>query len=172
MFKKIIYTTVILCGFGLAGGLAYADDVQLNISEDSGLPLPRFVSLVSNEVNMRTGPGLKYPITWVLVRENLPVEIIREFDTWREIRTIDGDEGWVHQSLLSGKRTAIVSPYTRRIYVDPSENSRPLAEVQPGVIVDLDECEAEWCKVDILNYDGWMHKDALWGAYMHEEFNE
>ena len=170
MLKRIITLTLFL--YGLSSVPANAGDVQLNMSEGSGLPLPRFVSLVSNEVNMRTGPGLKYPITWVLVREDLPVEIIREFDTWREIRTIDGDEGWVHQSLLSGNRTAIISPYTRRVYEDPSEDSRPLAEIQPGVIVELEECEGEWCKIDVLNYDGWMHKDGLWGTYMHEEFNE
>lgn len=137
----------------------------------SGLPLPRFVSLGSNEVNMRVGPGLKYPITWVLTREGLPVEIVREFDAWREIRTKDGDQGWVHQSLLTGNRTAIVDRYIRRIHDSPSKDSRPLAEIEPGVVVEVKACEAEWCETEILNYDGWIEKDGLWGVYPYEKFD-
>jgi|AntRauTorcE11897_2_1112592.scaffolds.fasta_scaffold02858_3 SH3-like domain-containing protein len=137
----------------------------------SGLPLPRFVSLGSNEVNMRVGPGLKYPITWVLTREGLTVEIVREFDAWREIRTKDGDQGWVHQSLLSGKRTAIIDRYIRRIHKSPSRDSRPLAEIEPGVIVAVNACEVEWCNTEILNYDGWIQKDGLWGVYPYEKFD-
>jgi SH3-like domain-containing protein len=138
----------------------------------SGLQVPRFVTLASDEVNMRTGPGLQYPITWVLVRESLPVEIIREFDVWREIRTLDGDEGWVHQSLLSGRRTAVIRPNQQRVFSKPETSSRPLAEVEPGVIVGVEECLQDWCYVDVLNYDGWMPKSAMWGVYDHEVFED
>ncbi len=78
-----------------------------NISS-SGLPIPRFVTLASEKVFVRTGPALRYPIKWVYQRSNLPVEIVQEFDTWRKIRDMDGDDGWVHQSLLSGDRYGIV----------------------------------------------------------------
>jgi SH3-like domain-containing protein len=71
----------------------------------TGLPVPRFVSLGADRVNLRFGPGKEYPISWVLAREGLPVEIIGEFDTWRKVRLHDGDEGWVHSSLLSSRRT-------------------------------------------------------------------
>ena len=73
----------------------------------SGLPIPRFVSLSADKVFVRTGPALRYPIKWVYQRENMPVEIIQEFDTWRKIRDMDGDDGWVHQSLLSARTPAI-----------------------------------------------------------------
>ena len=52
----------------------------------SGLPLPRFVSLRSAEVNMRAGPSVRYPVEWVYRRAGLPVEVIAEFDTWRKVR--------------------------------------------------------------------------------------
>ena len=71
------------------------------------LPLPRFVSLRSDEVNLRLGPGAEYPVDWIYVRERLPVEIISEFGPWRKIRDNSGTVGWVHQSMVSGMRTAM-----------------------------------------------------------------
>ena len=70
----------------------------------TGLPLPRFVTLRANEVNLRSGPGTRYPIDWVYRRSGMPVEIIDEFDTWRRIRDWQGTEGWVHQSMVQGRR--------------------------------------------------------------------
>ena len=78
----------------------------------SGLPVPRFVSLKAGRVNVRVGPGEDYKVAWVFTRPALPVEIIQEFDTWRRIRDSDGSVGWVFHSLLSGKRTAVVAPWT------------------------------------------------------------
>ena len=176
LFKCVVYflAAVLFCVVQAAISFAQTDmatETQLQRGE-SGLPLPRFVSLASDEVNMRTGPGLQYPITWVLQREGLPVEITREFDVWREIKTIDGDEGWVHQSLLSGRRTAVIAPNLKRVYRKPDATSRPLAEIEPGVIVEMVECIRQWCYIDVLNYDGWMEKSAMWGVYDFETFEE
>ena len=74
----------------------------------NALPLPRYVSLRSNSVNLHVGPGKNYPVEWRYVLQNLPVEIIAEFDTWRQIRDWQGTQGWVHKSLLSGRRTVWV----------------------------------------------------------------
>ena len=68
---------------------------------ETGLPVPRFVTLRADEVNLRTGPGEQYPIEWIYVRAGLPVEIIAEFGNWRRIRDFEGIEGWVFHSLLS-----------------------------------------------------------------------
>ncbi len=77
----------------------------------SGYPLPRFASLRSEPINVRKGPGIRYEVAWVFVKEGLPVEIIQEFDTWRKIRDLDGQEGWIHQNLLSGRRTGYIAPW-------------------------------------------------------------
>ncbi len=77
--------------------------------KSTGLPLPRYVSLRAEEVNMRTGPGVRYPVDWVYKRRNLPVEIIAEFGTWRKIRDVEGAQGWIHQSMLSNRRTFSVT---------------------------------------------------------------
>ena len=62
----------------------------------SGLPLPRFVSMASNEVNVRTGPGQDYPIRWTYVRRDLPVKIVEDIDVTiarREFFALVGESG-------------------------------------------------------------------------------
>ena len=98
------------------------------------LPLPRFASLRSNEVNLRTGPGTNYPVDWVLTRRAMPVEVLAEFDIWRKIRDWQGTVGWVHQSMLTGNRTALILASPRLLRSDPGGAARPVVRLEPGVI--------------------------------------
>lgn len=139
-------------------------------SESGALPLPRFASLGSGEINVRSGPGPQYPIAWKYVRAGLPVEIVAEFEYWRRIRDIDGTVGWVHKSLLSGKRTAVVAgndPAVLRAEAD--EAARAVARLEPGVVVRLARCGGPWCKVEVQSFSGWLPRSALWGVYAAEE---
>lgn len=141
-----------------AGGAARA-------AED--LPLPRFVSLRSGEVNLRTGPGTNYPVDWVMVRKGMPVEVLAEFDIWRKIRDWQGTVGWVHQSLLSGSRTALITGGTRTLLSEP-ERGRPVAHLEPGVIAKLLECDHAWCRLEAESYRGWLKRDEFFGVYPTE----
>ncbi len=136
----------------------------------TGLPVPRFVTLRSSEANLRTGPGVSYPVEWVFVRKEMPVEITAEFDTWRRIRDWEGSEGWVHQSMLSGKRAVIVMSEQRTIRRDPTTDAGVVARVQPGVIGALTKCKGEWCQVDMKGYKGWLKRSDVWGVYSNEQF--
>lgn len=139
---------------------------------NSGLPLPRFVSLRSDKVFVRTGPALRYPIKWIFTKEGLPVEIIQEFDTWRKIRDLDAQEGWVHQSLLSGKRTALVTAEKGALLVrKPVTNARPVVLLEPNVTVALSQCSGGWCVAESEGYKGWIEKKSLWGVYADEELD-
>lgn len=134
---------------------------------------PRFVSLKASEVNVRTGPGPRYQIKWVLVKKEMPVEIITEFDQWRKIRDIGGDEGWVHKSMLMGKRTAIInsaSGQRQTLYKSPDAMSRPELFAENGVIGILISCKHDWCRLKIEGTKGWIEKKNLWGIYPEEEF--
>lgn len=133
------------------------------------LPLPRFVSIRSNKVNAHVGPGTTYPIEWTYTRQGLPVEIIEEFDTWRQIKDSEGAVSWVHKSLLSGKRTALIKKRRRKLRAKSNEEARVVAYLEPGVIVKIKKCNNSWCQIDVNNYSGWMQKNALWGIYNHEE---
>lgn len=135
-------------------------------------PLPRFVSLRADKVYVRTGPGARYPIRWVFQKKDLPVEIILEYDTWRKVRDIEGAEGWVHQSLLSGARSAITqSSENIALYRRRNTDSRIMAYVEPQVVVRLIECNADWCLADAAGYRGWIPKAYIWGVYPQEQFD-
>lgn len=139
-------------------------------ARNSGLPIPRFVSLRSEEVNVRTGPGERYPISWVYRREGLPVEIIEEFDHWRKVRDYEGSEGWIHKSMLEGTRVALITNKTRTLYYSPDDSSPPLMRAQPLVTGKLIACTQDWCRLQIEGRKGWIKKTQIWGVYKQEEF--
>lgn len=134
----------------------------------SGNPLPRFVSLGAGEVNLRTGPGGRYPIDWVYVRKGLPVEIIAEYDLWRQVRDIDGDEGWIHKQLLSGKRFVIVTAEVVELRDEADPGAPVVLRAAKGVQAKLKRCDADRCRIDIDGTDGWVERAALWGIYPDE----
>lgn len=139
-------------------------------TDGSGLPLPRFVSLRSEQVNMRTGPGVRYPIDWVYLRRDLPVEVVQEFETWRKIRDPQGAEGWVHQSMLSGRRTVIVLNGTHPLRKNPAETAATVAMIEQGVQANLIQCPqtTDYCRVEVQGRQGWLKRDEFWGVYKGE----
>ncbi len=137
------------------------------MTEDS-LPLPRFVSLKSAQVNLRTGPGIRYPIEWVYQRRALPVEVIAEFDNWRQVRDSEGVMGWIHRSLLSGRRTALVTPPERMFRRAPDAGAPALFRAAPGVVVKIISCDGQWCRAEQGDSTAWTRQNGLWGVYPGE----
>jgi SH3-like domain-containing protein len=130
--------------------------------------LPRFVTLRADEVNLRTGPGERYPIDWVLIRKGLPVEIVEEFDVWRKIRDFQGSEGWVHQRMLTGARNVLIEGGVRVLHSEPDAASPPVARAEAGVVGRLLECRGPWCRVEAQGIKGWLKRDEVWGVYPDE----
>ncbi len=120
---------------------------------------------------MRAGPGVQYPVEWVYRRQGLPAEIIAEYGTWRKVRDWQGTQGWIHQSMLSGKRNFVVIGAERTIRNSPDSQSAPKAKVEPGVIGQFLECEgsSSWCKVEVSGLNGWLRRVDVWGVYRGEE---
>ena len=134
----------------------------------SGLKVPRFVSLRSGEVNVRAGPGVRYPINWVFVQRGMPVEVIAEFDVWRKIRDWQGTEGWVHQSMLSGKRGVIVTGTLQALRQQPDAGGPVVAQVEERAVGKLLRCTGPWCRVEIAGVRGWLMRSQFWGVYPTE----
>ncbi len=139
----------------------------------SGLPIPRFVSLKAEKVNVRRGPSSEHPVAWVFQRKGLPVEIVAEFDTWRRIRDSDGAEGWILQNMLAGKRTAMMAPsragQTIPLYGGPNAASGLVAKLSAGVVADIGGCSGDWCELTAGGYDGFVEQSQLWGVYPGED---
>ncbi|PPQ28847.1 SH3 domain-containing protein [Rhodopila globiformis] len=136
----------------------------------TGLPLPRFVSLRSSVVNVRRGPGQRYPIDWVYHRRGLPVQIIWEFETWRQVRMRDGTTGWIHQALLSGQRSFVVSAPEAVLRDQPNPGGQVVARLRQGVIGRLRRCRAAsaWCQVATHGFSGFVRRAAIWGSFPGE----
>lgn len=143
----------------------------------SGLKLPRFVSTRSAPINVRVGPGTKYDVAWVFNKPGLPVEIVQEYDTWRKVRYIDGDEGWIHQGLLISRRTALVQPFggadQAALRARPEDDAPLRAWLAAGFLVLIDKCSNGWCKVEAADdsgpsVSGNILEIELWGVYPDE----
>ena len=154
-----------------AGGAASADQN----GSASGLPVPRYVSLKSDRVNLREGPSKEHRTSWVFQRAGLPVEITAEFETWRKVRDSEGTEGWVLHSLLSGRRTALVAPWRKNqtfmLYSTASDTAAPSARLQANVIAGVKTCDGAWCRVTGEGFDGFIKQGDLWGVYPNEKVN-
>lgn len=142
----------------------------------SGKPIPRFVSLKADRVNLRNGPGTEYPTSWVFSRAGMPVEIVKEFETWRQVRDAEGATGWVLQSMLSDRRTSLVLPWELKKETPPQtalrgdarESAAVVAMIEAGVIANVHSCDGRWCQVVIGNVRGYIEQNKLWGVYANE----
>lgn len=159
LFLAAMLSAIVCAALGSTGivSIAYA--------QESGLPVPRFVSLAADEVNMRTGPGVRYPVQWVYVYKNLPVEVIAEYDTWRKVRDIEGAEGWIHRAMLSNRRSAVIRGEEVTMRREASEQSPAVARLTDGVVALIDRCDMAYCRIAVEGYSGWVQRRSLWGLY-------
>src|SRR5882757_6162300 len=146
-FCSAVVLASVLLGASVTSGFSAKESGQTT----SGLPLPRYVSLKSDHVNVRAGPTKDNDVAWVYTRSGLPVEITAEFENWRRVRDSEGAEGWVYHSLLSGRRTAVA------------------ARLQAGVVAQVKKCTSGWCRVIGNGFDGWIEQQRLWGVYADEK---
>jgi SH3-like domain-containing protein len=137
----------------------------------SGLPLPRYVSLKADKINVHVGPAKTYDVSWIYTRTGLPVEITAEFENWRRIRDGEGAEGWVYHSLLSGRRTAVVSAKDGLVPLREAGDLEGsiVAQLQPGVVGTVKKCTGTWCRLSGDGFDGWIEQQRLWGVYPNEK---
>ncbi len=172
----------------ICAGLAYPDRAQAqsngqqgsNVAQrqgKSGKQLPRFVSLRASRVNLRRGPGTEYPTAWVFRRAGMPVEVVEEYDTWRQVKDAEGTTGWVLNTLLSKRRTALILPWTVKpnqerqlvsLMSRASRNAATVVQVEAGVIANIIKCDGRWCEVHVQDFRGYLAQRDLWGVYPDE----
>ena len=160
---------------GMVLALGSAAALAAENGTTSGLPVPRFVSLKSDKVNVRAGPTKDHDVAWVYNRAALPVEVTAEFENWRRIRDWEGAEGWVYHSLLSGRRTALVAPQSKpkdellALHDKADAASVVTAKLQHGVLATVKRCKDGWCRLVGEGFDGWIEQPRLWGVYPNEK---
>src|SRR5437764_3842437 len=168
-------SAVVLAGGLLGASVTTAFSTKDSALTTSGLPVPRYVSLKSDHVNVRAGPTKDNDVAWVYTRSGLPVEITAEFENWRRVRDSEGAEGWVYHSLLSGRRTAVVTMKSKNelepLYDRADPDSAVAARLQAGVVTQVKRCTSNWCHVLGNGFDGWIQQERLWGVYSDEQVN-
>jgi SH3-like domain-containing protein len=176
----VLAVTVRLCltalMLGCAGGGALAASADLSTGLQSGLPVPRFVSLKSDRVNVRGGPTKDHEVVWVFTRAGLPVEITAEYENWRRIRDWEGAEGWVYHSLLSGRRSAFVAKRKASedlvpLYDSADPGGSVKAKLEPGVLGQVKRCNGTTCRFVGEKFDGYIAQERLWGVYPDEKID-
>ena len=171
--RKLVLSLVFALAALIAAGFDSRAAEPITKGSATGLPVPRYVSLKSDRVNLREGPSKDNRTRWVFQRAGLPVEITAEFETWRRIRDSEGAEGWVLHSLLSGRRTALVAPWTRTgtvpLHAKANAKAELVAELQPGVLGQIKSCDGQWCRLTGPGFDGFVQQDRLWGVYPQEK---
>ncbi len=142
------------------------------------MALGRFCSvmaLVCGWLSASVSPSHSNDVAWVYTRSGLPVEITAEFENWRRVRDSEGAEGWVYHSLLSGRRTAVVTMKHKDelapIYDRADPDSAVAAKLQAGVVTQVKKCTTNWCHVTGNGFDGWIQQERLWGVYADEQVN-
>jgi SH3-like domain-containing protein len=130
---------------------------------DDDKPPSRFVTVKADKANVRAGPGKRYPVRWVFVQPGIPVEILAEYENWRQIRDWEGQEGWMHAAMLSRRRSVIVTGEKRTLYRRADAASPPVVTLEPGIVADIEDCNVEWCRLEIRNNRGWLRRGEFWG---------
>jgi SH3-like domain-containing protein len=131
---------------------------------------PYWASIASGQAMTHTGPGRNYPNVWLYQRRDLPVRVIKKYETWRLIQDPDGAQGWMLVTMLSDRRTAIVKPGgPRPIRADRSDSAKVGYMAEPGVVGRIDKCKADgWCRIEIGKKDGYIRAADIWGIGQNE----
>jgi SH3-like domain-containing protein len=122
-----------------------------------------FLSLKKNEVNLRQGPSLEYPIKLIYKKKYLPVIILDKSGPFRKIRDFENNTGWIHVALLAKKKTALNKKNNSILFKKPTIYSKPIARLETGRLVLINKCNLKWCKITSGDFNGWIDKNSLWG---------
>src|ERR1700759_5764192 len=159
MVLRRICASAILAG-AMFGASVTTSSAAKDVLTTSGLPIPRYVSLKSDHVNVRAGPTKDNDVAWVYTRSGLPVEITAEFENWRRVRDSECAVGVGYHSLLSGRRTAVVTMKNKDdlavLYDRADVTGSVTAKLQPGVVAQVKKCDTHWCHVFGQGFDGWV----------------
>ena len=142
------------------------------LGQSTGYKLPRFVSTKSDESNLRVGANIDYPILLTYKVKNFPLKIIDEYEIWRKVIDIDGNQGWMHKSLLQSNRYGIIkTAHEQGVQIYNKPEGVVVGKVGNRNIVKINKCFNLWCHISLNNHQGWINKINVWGVDKSESYN-
>ena len=168
LYKNIRMKIIIV----LIAIITFSQTSNADVGKETGLEIPRYVSLKSNDANIRVGPSKNYPIEIKYIKNNYPLKVLEEYEDWRKVEDFQKNYGWIHKSLISGTRTGIVlSNDNKTIKLLNTLNGNVIGEIGKGNIVFLEKCKIYWCLISSGNFKGWVDKKYIWGVKEKEIIN-
>ena len=158
--------------FLMMNSLSFGENALSNTEEPrvsingSGLKIPRIISLKNSLTYMRSGPGKEFPVKFEFKKKGYPLKIIAEYNNWRKVTTFNNITGWIHTQLLSSVRTGLIIK-TTLLKTIPSNSGDTLAKLLPNLLVKVNKCQKDWCKIEIVKrkiFKGWVKKNTIWGS--------
>lgn len=123
----------------------------------------QMVSVSSDEVNLRTGPGTQHSAEWVL-GQGYPLRVVGRRGDWLEVRDFENDKGWILRRLTSSTPYHIVKVKTANLRSQPTTSSRIIGKFSYGDTLKTLERKSGWVKVQREGgLRGWISKHLLWG---------
>ena len=122
-----------------------------------------YLTLRNDQVNLRQGPSLNYPIKLVYNKKFLPILIKDKSGNFRKVLDHENNSGWIHISQLSKKKAALSILDELIVFQKPSIYSKPLVKLEIGRLCLVKKCKNDWCKIKTGDYSGWVEKQNLRG---------
>jgi SH3-like domain-containing protein len=122
-----------------------------------------YLSVTTDNDNVRTGPGFKYPVAMELF-QGYPLKVLKKEGEWYKISDYENDSGWIHESIVKGQDTVVVNAKNSlNMRSGPSQNSTVVADVERGVVLTRLSTEGQWTKVRHSSGTvGWIYSPLLW----------
>ncbi len=165
---SFVFAVPVSIGFGITAVQADQTSDTKRTVRGSGLPVPRFVTLKFDEANLRAGPGREYPVLWQYRKTGLPLLVDAEFGVWRKVVDHEGTSGWMHGSVLSLRRMALVRENMTEILNDDRDGANIIALAERNALLELHSCPKNWCHIISQDIDGWIKRTSIWGVLADE----
>jgi SH3-like domain-containing protein len=121
-----------------------------------------FLSLKKSKVNVRYGPSFDSDIKYVYKKINLPIKQIDKKENFRRIIDLKNNSGWIHVSQLK-KNNSVIAIEDKILFRKPSSFAKPIAKIQKGRLLIVQNCKNEWCKIKSKDFTGWIKTNDIWG---------
>lgn len=123
----------------------------------------QMVSVSSDEVNLRTGPGREHPSEWIL-GQGYPLRVVGSRGDWLEVRDFENDKGWIYKPLTDSTPYHIVKVKVANLRNQPTTRSRIIGRLAYGDTLKTLERTSGWVKVQRKGgLRGWVARRLLWG---------
>ncbi|MFH1724465.1 MAG: SH3 domain-containing protein [Elusimicrobiota bacterium] len=123
---------------------------------------PEFLSVRTERCNVRAAPQEGAEILWKMWKY-FAVEVVGYRGAWVRVRDFEGDEGWMHKSVVSDIPTVQVVPKEAKLRESPG--GKVVWILDRGYSLRVFGKKGAWLEVsDLESASGWIHESVVWGA--------